>query len=269
MIYPWKLNYWQSGEWQVVNERLKDMEKRHVGYNPGRSNLFLPLRSLAVPDVRVAIIGQDPYPQGRFATGRAFSIPGDIPLLQYPPTLQTIFREYSTDLGYPIPNKGILDRWEAQGVLLWNAIPTCKSGESLSHDWPEYQYLTREIVRTLSQRGIVFALLGAVARRSFDDIDLSKNEVILTSHPSPRGSRFSKTPFEGSRLFSTINDKLNGLGLEPINWRLDDQYSPNEGPGNQALGGPDPLRQGKRVLENTTGSSCGPLYDSRGIRIRE
>lgn len=220
--YPWKLDYWQSGEWQVVNERLKDMEKAGITFNPGRKELFSVLRMLAASDVKVCIIGQDPYPDPAFATGIPFSIPAGIGPESFPPTLKNIFKEYVSDLGYSFPDTGDLTGWVTQGVLLWNAIPTCRSGQSLSHDWlgQEWQPLSKEIVEVLSKKGVVFAFLGAVAKRYLEYVDLTKNEVILTSHPSPRGTRFSKTPFEGSRLFSTINDKLISQGLTAIDWKL-------------------------------------------------
>lgn len=222
MNYPWKLNYWQSGEWQVCNERLKELEKAGILYNPTRSELFRSLRLVPVGEVKVCIIGQDPYPDPAFATGVPFSIPAGVKPDQFPITLRNIFKEYCSDLGYPFPDNGDLHGWVTQGVLLWNAIPTCRSGQSLSHDWPgeEWKPLTKEIVEVLSTKGIVFCFLGAVAKRYLEYVDLTKNEVILTSHPSPRASRFSKTPFEGSRLFSTINDKLISQGLDPIDWRL-------------------------------------------------
>lgn len=266
MRYPWNLDYWKSGEWQVVNERLHDMERDHASFNPSRVDLFRSLSRLSMADVRVVIIGQDPYPQAEYATGVAFSIPppdvedpeasperlssgqseeepsGDTgqqvqtsagspegvqmearrESLPFPPTLQTILREYSEDTGYPLPLSGDLSAWGRQGILLWNAIPSCRTGQSLSHDWDEYSYLTREIITKLSDKGsVVFAFLGAVARRFTDYVDLTKNSIIITSHPSPRGSRNSKTPFDGSRLFTTINNKLADLGQPPIDWRLD------------------------------------------------
>lgn len=224
-IKGWALDYFNTGEWQVVDERLKDLEKINRpmgrdGYCPGRHNLFAALRHIASDGVRCAIIGQDPYPNTAFATGMAFSVPSDVQSRTYPPTLFNFLREYSSDLGYDLPRNGDLSRWCTQGVLLWNAIPSCRSGQSLSHDWDEYSYLTREIIQVLSQRGIVFALLGQVARRYINDIDPINNSIIVTSHPSPRGSLNSKTPFLGSRLFSTINDKLVSNGQEPVDWRL-------------------------------------------------
>lgn len=268
MIYPWKLPYWQSGEWQVCNERLSDLTKAHIGWNPGRGNLFRPLRTLSPEAVRVCIIAQDPYPQPGYCTGSAFSIPSTFDRTEYPPTLRTIFDEYSADLGHPVPNAGDLSRWEVQGVLLWNAVPTCRSGVSLSHDWPEWLELTKQIIERLNQRGVVFAFLGAVAKRYLEYVDLTNSEVITTSHPSPRGNMSSK-PFSGSRLFSTINDKLNSQGLPVIDWKLDDNVGSATGrPGSKVLRGTRPDGKVSRILQNTGGASCGPLSDSRGLGSR-
>lgn len=224
-IKGWDLKFFNTGEWQVCDERLKDLEKvnRRVGregYNPGRANLFRSLRLSPREGVRVAIIGQDPYPKSELATGLAFDVPSTCAPGQFPQTLNTLFKEYCSDLGHDLPSNGNLEQWAGSGVLLWNAIPTCLTGKSMSHDWPEWECLTREIVEQLSQRGIVFALLGQVARRFDKFISLSNNKVITVSHPSPRGSVGAKTPFLGSRLFSTINAKLVENAQEPIDWKL-------------------------------------------------
>lgn len=224
-IKGWDLDFFNSGEWQVCDERLKDMEKVSArvgtdGFNPGRRSLFRSLLLTPQEKVRVAIIGQDPYPTSIFATGVAFSIPSSYGESQWPPTLNIFLKEYSRDLGYDLPSSGNLEQWSQQGVLLWNAIPSCRSGSSMSHDWTEWSYLTREIINKLSKRGIVFAFLGQVARRYTECVTLTNNEVLVTSHPSPRGNMNSKNPFTGSRLFSTINDKLVSNGLEKIDWKL-------------------------------------------------
>lgn len=224
-IKGWDLDYFNSGEWQVIDERLGALEKTNRsigldGFNPGRQSLFKALQLIPESEVKIAIIGQDPYPASAFATGVAFSIPKSISPSGFPPTLQTLLKEYSSDLGYDIPSSGDLSEWSSRGVLLWNAIPSCLPGKSLSHDWTEYSYLTGEIVRRLSARGIVFAFLGQVARRYVDLVDLRNNEVLVTSHPSPRGSIKSKSPFVGSRIFSTINDKLVNNGQAKIDWKL-------------------------------------------------
>lgn len=249
MTRPWNLNYWKSGEWQVCDERLHDLHKAGLGFNPVRAHLFNNLACVSVQHCRVAIIGQDPYPQHEFARGHAFSIPEHFTPGEYPPTLREIFAEYQRDLGYPIPPHGSLRRWIDEGVLLWNVIPTCTNGLSLSHDWVEYEPLNREVLGRLSDKGIVFAFLGGVAKRYLDVVNPGNNRIIATSHPSPRGSRSSRTPFNGSRLFSTINDKLNELGLDPIEWRLDDGGSIRDIQGTDM--------DGSRVLQNITGVDLG------------
>jgi len=218
MKHPWPhLEYWNSGEWQVVEERLHDLEKQHIPYNPGRSRLFAALDAIKFDDVRVAIIGQDPYPQAKFATGVAFSIPTD--LKEYPSSLVNIFTEYTNDLHYDYPKTGDLTPWCANGVVLWNAVPSCLAGRPASHRWLEWEFLTKEIVEKLNERGIVFILLGAIARE-FKKYTDDRSAVIEASHPSPLGVLSKKTPFFGSRIFTTANSKLVEQGLDPINWRI-------------------------------------------------
>lgn len=249
MRYPWGLDFWKSGEWQVCNERLKDMEKKNVRYNPVRARLWHSLTSVGSPErVRVVMVGQDPYPTHAFATGMAFSIPPEFQRDQFPRTLREVFGEYNRDLRYPIPCHGDLSRWASQGVLLWNAVPVTRDGLSLSCDWDEWQYLNREVLGLLSQIGVVFVLLGGVARR-YRKLITDNNVVIETSHPSPRGSMNSRSPFRGSRLFSTINQNLIEIGLEPIDWRLDVPASKEDVPGSDVVG--------SSVLPNLTGADLG------------
>lgn len=252
MTRPWNLDYWRSGEWQVCDERLRDLTKSGVGFNPVRAHLFSNLASLSCSDVKVAIIGQDPYPQHGYATGHAFSIPEHYSQAEFPATLREIFAEYGRDLGYEVPCNGNLKRWVDQGVLLWNVIPSTTDGLSLSHDWVEYEGLSREVLGRLSDKGgVVFVFLGRVAARYIGsvDTDLDQNKVITTSHPSPRGSRNSRMPFNGSRLFSTINLRLVELGQDPIDWRLDD--------GGRISNIRSPEVDRGRTLDNITGADLG------------
>jgi len=219
-----KLDYWNSGEWQVVQERLDDIDKSHDLYNPRRELMFAALDATPFSKVKVAIYGQDPYPDRSCACGLAFSIPtGTIAAgLQPPPTFNTLVAEYVDDLHYPSPSSTSLMLWAERGVLLWNAIPSCDKGKSLSHDWPEWALLTKEITTRLSDKGdVVFVFCGGVARRSVKDVNLEHNSVLEVSHPSPRASRNSIYPFRGSRIFSTVNDRLTQKHrLNPINWKL-------------------------------------------------
>ena len=210
------MQFWGSGEEQVVLENLKG-----IRYCPGKKNLFRALELTPYNEVKVMICGQDPYTDPLLATGVAFSVPADA---RIPPTLKQIFDEYETDLHLPRPTSGNLEKWCREGVLLWNVIPSCHSGQSLSHDWEEWRYLTNEIITRLAEKGIVFVFIGSRARayatipRGMDNC-----RVIETVHPSPRAmlNKNIKHPFIGSRIFTTINDKLSEIGLEPINWRLE------------------------------------------------
>jgi len=146
MFNTWDdLRFWKSGEWQKIEEDLDDWDRKGIQYNPQRTQIFRALDLTPYTQTKVCIIGQDPYPNARHATGVAFSIPKDC--LDYPPTLQNIFHEYSDihgDLKYPYPKTGCLETWCSSGVLLWNACPI------LPH-WEELTYLTMEIVEKLEE----------------------------------------------------------------------------------------------------------------------
>lgn len=202
----------------MTEERLRDLDKLKIRWNPGRKLRFEALRITKPEDVRVVIIGQDPYPKSKYCTGVAFSIPEECDF--YPATLCNIFDEYQADLGYPEPSTGSLLPWVKQGVLLWNVYPTCSESVSLSHHWEEYKYLTWQILDKLSDQSVVVVTLGGQAREILRPQDWDNFEVLCYSHPSPLGKAKGRAPFEGSRMFSSINGKLNDLGLEPIDWRL-------------------------------------------------
>lgn len=260
MTHPWSdLKWWNSGERQAAEEKYDDIIKSGKQVFPVKNLLYKALSAVPEREVRVAIIGQDPYP-GRskdgtpYATGQAFSIPSAIGREDFPQTLRIILNEYSSDLGLPPPDHGDLSSWTRQGVLLWNAIPCVQSGHPLSCDWVEWDYLTGEIVQRLDARGgVVFVCLGAVAASYVDEVDTTRNRVIRVGHPSPRGNRSSKSPFTGSRPFTTANARLVDLGKEPIDWRLTDVDSVGKGDSKSPeLGGGD-------VLPNITGAELGGL----------
>jgi uracil-DNA glycosylase len=215
MVKIWEdMKWWNSGECQVIEERLDALDHSGLVYCPQRQSLCRALELTPIERCTVAIIGQDPYPETKYATGIAFSIPSGF--RKYPPTLNIIYQELLNDLKVS-RKSGSLEAWCKQGVLLWNAIPSCLAGKSLSHDWDEYRYLTQEVIQTLAEKGIVFAFLGGRAR-AYAPLVGEGNVVIETGHPSPRGNLSSRTPFSGSRLFSRINAGLVELGYEPISW---------------------------------------------------
>jgi len=207
----YELDFWTNGAWDMADWRLKQLEDN---FCPGRGCLWLPMELTPLENVRVVIMGQDPYPNPCLAMGLAFSVP-NLVRQAIPPTLRTIFNEYVNDLHLPLPTTTDLTPWAQQGVLLWNAIPTCKPWESMSHDWEEWARLTIEVVHAASKRDAVFVLMGACARRFSVYID-NRTSVIETSHPSPRASNGLHS-FRGSRIFTKINDLL---GYNPIDWKL-------------------------------------------------
>lgn len=218
--FSWdEMDFWRSGEWQVCQERLDDLDKKGTVYCPKREALFASLDAVPFSSVRVAIIGQDPYPDPLHATGVAFSIPSKVKT--FPVTLKNIFKEYSNDLHYPEPKSGDLTKWVEQGVLLWNVYPSCLAFTPMSHQWVEWEELTKEIITRLGKEGVVIGLLGGRARSFVQYIEEKHRDgVVEVSHPSPRGVLNSKLPFIGSRFFTSVNDKLTAQGLTPINWRL-------------------------------------------------
>lgn len=216
----WPLRFFGSGEEQVCLERLTDLRRTGRTHNPKRPDLYAALKETPLEDVRVCIIGQDPYPTQRHATGIAFSIPETEDI---PPSLQTIFQEYVSDLHYPMPARGSLLNWCRQGVLLWNACPTCELGKPLSHwDWVEWKELTKQIIEALNPQCIVFVFVGSKAKEFLHYVNQDVNYVIEVAHPSPRNNINPnlRNPFLGSRLFTHINDKLRLMKKEPVDWKL-------------------------------------------------
>ena len=213
------LNWWRCGEWDAIQEKLDALEANKIPYNPHRYNIFRAFEETPLDRVKVALLGQDPYPNPAHAMGLAFSVPKDTSRLlsPLPPTIREILKEYVRDLGYPMPTHGDLSPWTEEGVLLWNVIPTCTAWKSKSHDWEEWKILTQEVVNVLQTRGTVFCAIGSCARSFVSDIPSDNCRVLEVGHPSPLNTR---KPFEGSRIFSTINHMLTEIGREPIDWML-------------------------------------------------
>jgi uracil-DNA glycosylase len=221
MIEDWDdLKFWDSEDWERIQGRLDK-----GNFNPKRTNLFKSLDLTPFDTVKCVLMGQDPYPDPKYATGVAFSIPKDV--RGYPQTLTSILREYCTDLRLKRPANGNLEHWCREGVLLWNAYPSCEQWKSLSHYWDEWASLTKEIITELNERDVVFVFMGAKAKEFVPYA--SKSFVIETSHPSPRGSINSYHPFYGSRIFSRVNDILvQELGRSPIDWYLSEPKTKRE-----------------------------------------
>jgi len=187
---------------------------------PPKSKIFEALRKTSYDDVKVVILGQDPYHGENQAHGLCFSV---LPGMPFPPSLKNIFKELHQDLGEPYPNDGCLDKWAEQGVLLLNTVLTVRQGQAFSHQGFGWERFTDAIVEKLAQKKDppIFVLWGKAAQdkcRRLKAIQHLPSELFLMSvHPSPlsvyRG-------FFGSRPFSKINAFLISQGKSPIEWGL-------------------------------------------------
>lgn len=231
IVMEWdELEYWRTGEWQVIQERLDELDKIGGGYTPKRDNIFNALEATPFEKVDVVLIGQDPYPDPKYATGLAFDVNNGTKI--WPPTLVNIHKELCDDMGYPWPKKPSLKPWAARGVLLWNATPTVQSykaghqpilefnGKFSGSYWYEWEPLTEEIIKTLSDKreGIVFIFWGARASKFEKFVDSKKHKTFHAVHPSPLSANRG---WWKSRTFSSVNKLLKDLGKGPIDWRTE------------------------------------------------
>jgi len=184
------------------------------GYLPAGGQV---LRAFSQPmdEVRVVIVGQDPYPTRGHAVGLAFSVPAN--LHPVPRSLQNIYQELGTDLGATRPRNGDLSRWAERGVLLLNRVLTVSPGESGSHRGKGWETVTGRAISALATRGgPLVAILWGRDAQTLEPI-LGQVPCLKSPHPSPMSAR---TGFFGSRPFSRANDLLRQQGAEPIDWNL-------------------------------------------------
>lgn len=182
-------------------------------YPPG-SLIFNAFNLCPLPNVRVVILGQDPYHEPGQAHGLCFSVPSGIPL---PPSLLNIYKEIASDLGKPMPADGDLTRWARQGVLLLNATLTVRQHYAGSHQRQGWEQFTDAVIRIVSQQrsGLVFLLWGSYAQSKRSLIDPTKHLILASPHPSPLSAYRG---FFGNHHFSIANDYLARHGQQPIDW---------------------------------------------------
>lgn len=183
---------------------------------PKGDNIFNALNSTPFDDVKVVIIGQDPYHGPDQAHGLSFSVPEGV---RTPPSLINIFKELNSDIDFTIPPHGCLQSWAEQGVLLLNAVLTVEHKTAGAHTGKGWETFTDKIIALLNeqQEKIVFMLWGAYAQKKGQLIDSSKHLVLKAVHPSPLSAHRG---FLGCRHFSQANDYLLIEGIEPIDWSL-------------------------------------------------
>ena len=183
-------------------------------YPPG-GQIFKAFELTPVRDVKVVILGQDPYHGPGQAHGLSFSVPENMPA---PPSLKNIFKEIETDLGVRMSGYPNLEKWARQGVLLLNAVLTVRSGEAASHSRICWQEFTDAVIKHISSEceGVVFMLWGNFARTKSELIDHSRHCVLEAAHPSP----LARGAFFGCRHFSKANAYLAAHGRTQIDWQL-------------------------------------------------
>ena len=199
---------------QLKQQLLHDYNTRTV--YPSHKDILKALEITPLEDLKVVILGQDPYHGPKQAHGLSFSVPNGI---KAPPSLVNIFKELSADLNIPQPTNTDLTPWARQGVLLLNTTLTVLGGNPMSHANLGWEILTDEILQYVNaeKEAVVFMLWGAHAQKKMRFIDQSKHLVIKSPHPSPLSAHRG---FFGSKPFSKTNAYLVSSGLEPISWDL-------------------------------------------------
>ena len=184
-----------------------------VVYPAGR-NIFRAFDCCPFENIKVVIIGQDPYHGPGQANGLCFSVGEGVP---FPPSLRNILQEVHTDVGSPIPASGELERWAEQGVLLLNAVLTVRAHEAASHAGRGWERFTDAVVKAIAERkeGVVYMLWGSYAQKKGAIADPAKNLILKAVHPSPLSAYRG---FMGCKHFSAANDYLASIGKDTIRW---------------------------------------------------
>ena len=204
--------------YRTLYEKIKEEYHTHVVYPPS-DEIFTAFHLTPIENVKVVIIGQDPYHEPGQAHGLCFSVKKGIEL---PPSLKNIYQELHDDLGCRIPESGDLTKWAEQGVLLLNTLLTVRAHQAFSHQGIGWEQFTDAAIKALDtqDRPIVFILWGRPAQSKKALITNPKRLIIESPHPSPLSAYRG---FFGSRPFSRTNAYLQVNGLEPIDWQIEDQ----------------------------------------------
>ncbi|MBR2768989.1 MAG: uracil-DNA glycosylase [Solobacterium sp.] len=214
--YPWLKEEWDQPYFRQLSAFLKVQYANKEIYPP-RTQVFSAFEVCDLPDIRVVILGQDPYHEPHQAHGMCFSVnPG----IEIPPSLQNIYAELKTDCGCYIPNNGYLLPWAKQGVFLLNTVMTVERGRANSHQGRGWETFTDHVIQKINAKDdpVAFLLWGRNARSKIPMIDESKHLVLEAAHPSPLSAYRG---FFGCRHFSRANAFLKSHGKEPVNWQIE------------------------------------------------
>ena len=199
-----------------LREFLKAQYENETVY-PAKENIWSAFEHTAYQDVKVVILGQDPYHGPGQAHGLSFSVQPGVP---HPPSLRNMFKELKEDIGCEKPKDGTLTKWADQGVMMLNTVLTVRAGEANSHRNKGWETFTDEVIRKLSEREepVIFVLWGKPAQKKKPLIDMSRHSVIEAPHPSPLSA---KRGFFGSKPYSKVNELLQAREEKPIDFCLD------------------------------------------------
>ena len=186
---------------------------------PPADDIFNALHYTPLNEVKVVILGQDPYHNVHQAHGLCFSVLPDQP--EIPPSLQNIYKELEADLGCKIPNNGYLEKWAKQGVLMLNTVLTVRAHQANSHQNKGWEQFTDAIIREVNKidRPVVYLLWGRPAQTKIAMLNNPKHLILKAPHPSPLSAYRG---FFGCKHFSQTNDFLTSNGLEAIDWQITD-----------------------------------------------
>jgi uracil-DNA glycosylase len=198
-----------------LTQFIKQRSKENVCIYPPGKLIFAAYDLLAPKDVKIVILGQDPYHNPHEAMGLSFSVPKGIKI---PASLKNIYKELNNDLGLPIPEHGDLTSWSRQGVMLLNAFLTVEKNQPGSHKGIGWERFTDATISYLSDNGdhLVFMLWGNFAKNKRSLIDGSKHLILEAAHPSP----LAGNAFQGCRHFSKANAYLSANAKNPIDWKI-------------------------------------------------
>ncbi|NLL51241.1 MAG: uracil-DNA glycosylase [Peptococcaceae bacterium] len=206
-----------SKEYYLKIRQFLINEYRTKTVYPDMYDIYNALHFTPYKDVKVVILGQDPYHGPNQAHGLSFSVK---PGVQAPPSLVNIFKELHNDLGCYIPNNGYLKKWADQGVLLLNASLTVRAGQANSHSAIGWEKFTDQVIQVLNDREdpVVFILWGKKAQAKLSIITNPWHFIIKSPHPSPLSAHAG---FFGSKPFSKTNQFLSSIGKKPIDWQIE------------------------------------------------
>ncbi len=199
-----------------LKQFLRAEKDRHKIIYPHSANWFHALETTPLDQVKVVILGQDPYHQPDQAHGLCFSVrPG----IKTPPSLVNIYKELQSDLGVTPVNHGYLESWAKQGVLLLNAVLTVEDSQAASHQGRGWEQFTDRVIATVNEQceHVVFLLWGSYAQKKGAVIDPQRHLVLKSAHPSPLAAYRG---FFGCKHFSQANGYLQRCGRDPIDWQL-------------------------------------------------